>query len=151
MVYRSVQWKASSVSKYLQLIIYIYIYIYIYGGSNISSLTHIWLKNIDILCLHIFVFILSSLGIDFMCRRWYWFWYLISIFVAVYLICFYMWLPVPTVGWSPLIAMGITLLLFLLLGFRLWFKLVLRWLCWYYVGCVGISLVALPSLNVYGK
>ena len=23
------------------------------------------------------------------------------------------------------------------------FKLVLRWLCWYYVGCVGISLVAL--------
>ena len=45
---------------------------------------------------------------------------------------------------STTIAMGITLLLLLLLGF--WFKLVmlvLRWLCWYYVGCVGISLVVL--------
>ena len=44
------------------------------------------------------------------------------------------------VGRSPFIAMGITLLL-LLLGF--WFKfvlLVLLWLRWYYVGCVGNSL-----------
>ena len=46
---------------------------------------------------------------------------------------------------SPFIAMGILLLL---LGF--WFKwfftlvmLVLHWLRWYYVGCIGISLVAL--------
>ena len=31
------------------------------------------------------------------------------------------------------------------------FKLVLRWLCWYYVVCVGISLVVILSLNVDGK
>ena len=35
--------------------------------------------------------------------------------------------------------MGILLLL--LLGLR--FKLVLCWLCWYYIGCVGITLVVL--------
>ena len=29
--------------------------------------------------------------------------------------------------------------------------LVLRWLCWYYVGSVGITLVVIPSLNVEGK
>ena len=29
--------------------------------------------------------------------------------------------------------------------------LVLHWLCWYYVGCVGITLVVIPSLNVDGK
>ena len=49
-----------------------------------------------------------------------------------------------------LIAMGILLLLVVvLLGF--WFRLVLHWSCWYYVGCVGISLVVIPSLNVDGK
>ena len=46
------------------------------------------------------------------------------------------------------IAMGILFFL-LLLGF--WFKLVLRWLCWYYIGCIGITLVVIPSLNVDGK
>ena len=35
------------------------------------------------------------------------------------------------------------------LGLR--FKLVLRWLRWYFVGSVGISLVVIPSLNVDGK
>ena len=29
--------------------------------------------------------------------------------------------------------------------------LVLHWLRWYYVGCVGITLVVIPSLNVTGK
>ena len=29
--------------------------------------------------------------------------------------------------------------------------LVLHWLCWYFVGSVGISLVVIPSLNVDGK
>ena len=29
--------------------------------------------------------------------------------------------------------------------------LVLCWLCWYYVGCVGITLVVIISLNVDGK
>ena len=42
---------------------------------------------------------------------------------------------------SLLLSLLLLLLLLLLLGF--WFKLVLRLLCWYYVGCVGISLVAL--------
>ena len=31
------------------------------------------------------------------------------------------------------------------------FKFVLSWLCWNYVGYVGISLVVIPSLNVDGK
>ena len=43
-------------------------------------------------------------------------------------------------AFGEIIAMGMALLL-LLLGF--WFKLVLRWLCWYYIGCVSITLVAL--------
>ena len=30
------------------------------------------------------------------------------------------------------------------------FKLVLHWFCWYYVDCVGISLVVIPLLNVDG-
>ena len=48
--------------------------------------------------------------------------------------------------------MGRSLLL-LLLGFRfkMVFTLVLRWLCWYFVGSVGITLVVMPSLNVDGK
>ena len=48
------------------------------------------------------------------------------------------------VGRSPFIAMGILLLLLLLLLLGFWFKLVftlvmlvLHWLRWYYVGCVG--------------
>ena len=37
---------------------------------------------------------------------------------------------------------NIIIIIIMIIGvFR--FKLVLRWLCWYYVGCVGISLVAL--------
>ena len=48
-----------------------YIYIYIYGGS-ISPLIHIWLNNIDILCLHIFVFIFFNCRIDFMVTGWNW-------------------------------------------------------------------------------
>ena len=27
----------------------------------------------------------------------------------------------------------------------------LSWFCWYYFGCVGISFVVIPSLNVDGK
>ena len=61
--------------------IYIYVYIYMrvclctcvwYLGS-ISSLKHTWLNNIDILCLHVFVFILSSRCIDFMVSGGDWF------------------------------------------------------------------------------
>ena len=38
----------------------------------------------------------------------------------------------------------IIIIIIIVVGFLgLRFKLVLRWLCWYYVGCVGISLVAL--------
>ena len=64
---------------------------------------------------------------------------------------------------------GDDIIIIRLLGFR--FKLVLCWLCWYYIGCVGITLVVLvlhwlrwysigsigitlvviPSLNVDGK
>ena len=74
-----------------------------------------------------------------------------------------MWLRILTqAGGPPFIAMGITLsslLLLLLLGFLgLRFKLVFtslmlvfRWLRWYFVGSVGISLVVIPSLNVDGK
>ena len=35
------------------------------------------------------------------------------------------------------------------LGLR--FNLVLRWLRWYFVGRISISLVVIPSLNVDGK
>ena len=55
----------SFLSLSLSLYIYIYIYIYLLGGS-ISSLVHFGLNNIGLLCLHIFVFILSSRRIDVM-------------------------------------------------------------------------------------
>ena len=59
------------------------------------------------------------------------------------------------VGRSPFIAMGITLLLLLLLLGFFRFKLVLRWLCWYFVGislaALVFSLVVIPSLNIDGK
>ena len=46
------------------------------------------------------------------------------------------------------IAMGDNIIIIIIIigGFR--FKLIL---CWYFVGCVGISLVVIPSLNVNGK
>ena len=36
---------------------------------------------------------------------------------------------------------GDNIIIIVVFGLR--FKFVLRWLCWYYVGCIGISLVAL--------
>ena len=44
------------------------------------------------------------------------------------------------------------IIIIIIIGFLgLRFKLVLRWLCWYFVGCIGISLVVIHSLNVDGK
>ena len=70
----------------------------------------------------------------------------------VYLISFYMWLRVLTSQKTAIYSDGddiIIIIIFVIGAFR--FKLVLRWLCWYYVGCVGITLVVIPSLNVDGK
>ena len=47
--------------------------------------------------------------------------------------------------WQLSIAMEILLLL----GF--WFKLGLRWLCWYYVGYVSITLVCYPLAKCWWK
>ena len=67
---------------------------------------------------------------------------LISIFVVVYLICLYMWLRVLTSRKVAIHNDGDNIIIIIgFLGLR--FKLVLRWLCWYYVGCIGISSVAL--------
>ncbi len=64
----------------------------------------------------------------------------------VYLISFYMWLCVlrsrKVAIYSDRDNIIIIIIIIIIIGaFR--FKLVLRWLCLYYVGCVGISLVAL--------
>ena len=63
-------------------------------------------------------------------------------FVVEYLICFYMWLRVLR-SWKVVIySDGNNIIIIIIIGFFR-FKLVLLWLRWYYVGCVGISLVAL--------
>ena len=47
---------------------------------------------------------------------------------------------------------NIIIIIIIFIGFLgLRFKLVLRWLRWYFVGCIGISLVVIPSLNGDGK
>ena len=67
----------------------------------------------------------------------------------VYLICFYMWLRVLTSRKVAIYSDGdniIIIIIIIIIMFGLRFKLVLLvllWLRWYYVGCVGISLVAL--------
>ena len=67
----------------------------------------------------------------------------------VYLICFYMWLRILRSRKVTIYSDGDNIIIIIIssssssiLGFFR-FKLVLRWLCWYFVGCVGISLVAL--------
>ena len=52
----------------------LFLCVYIYMGGSISSLIYTWLNNRDILCLHIFVFILSSHCIDFIISSIYQFW-----------------------------------------------------------------------------
>ena len=70
-------------------------------------------------------------------------------FVEVYLIYFYMWLRVLRNRKVAIYSDGDNIIIIIIGVFR--FKLVLRWFCWYNVGCVGISLVVIPSLNVDGK
>ena len=61
-----------------------------------------------------------------------------------------MWLRVLTSRKVAIYSDGDIIIIVIIIGvFR--FKLVLRWLCWYYVGCVSILLVVIPSLNVDGK
>ena len=57
-----------------------------------------------------------------------------------------MWLRVLTSRKVAIYSDGdnIIIIIFIIIGFLgLRFKLVLRWLRWYFVGCIGISLVAL--------
>ena len=54
-----------NVKSYIYIYTYMCVCVWVYLGS-ISSLIHTCSDNIDILCLHIFVFILSSRHIDFM-------------------------------------------------------------------------------------
>ena len=63
----------------------------------------------------------------------------------VYLICFYMWLRVLTSRKAAIYSNGNNIInIIIIIGFLgLKFKLVLRWLRWYFVGSIGISLVAL--------
>ena len=64
----------------------------------------------------------------------------------VYLICFSMWLRVLTSRKVAFFSDGdnIIIIIIIIIGFLgLRFKLVLRWLRWYFVSCIGISLVAL--------
>ena len=66
-------------------------------------------------------------------------------FVVVYLICFYMWLRVLRSRKVAIYSDGDNIIIIIIIiGFLvLRFKLVLRWLRWCFVGCIGISLVAL--------
>ena len=58
-----------------------------------------------------------------------------------------MWLRVLTSRKAAIYSNGDNIIIIIIIiGF-----LGLSWLCWYYVGCVGISLVVIPSLNVDGK
>ena len=67
--------------------------------------------------------------------------------VVIYLICFYMWLRVLTSRKVAIYSDGDNIIIIIIIiGF-----LVLRWLHWYFVASVGISLVVIPSLNVDGK
>ena len=52
-----------------------------------------------------------------------------------------MWLRVLRSQKVAIYSDGNNIIIIIIRVFR--FKLVLRWLCWYYVGCIGISLVAL--------
>ena len=63
----------------------------------------------------------------------------------VYLICFYMWLRVLTSRKVAIYSDGdIIIIIIIIIGFLVyglsWF---LRWLCWYCIGSVDITLVAL--------
>ena len=65
-------------------------------------------------------------------------------FVVVYLICFYMWLHVLRSRKIAIYSDGDNIIIIIITGFLgLRFKLILSWLRWYFVGCIGISLVAL--------
>ena len=55
-----------------------------------------------------------------------------------------MWLRVLTSRKVAIYSNGDNIIIIIIIGFLgLRFKLVLRWLCWYFIGCIGISLVAL--------
>ena len=61
-----------------------------------------------------------------------------------------MWLRVLRSRNTAIYSDGDNFIIIIIIGvFRL--KLVLHWLCWYYVGFVGISLVVIPLLNADGK
>ena len=64
-------------------------------------------------------------------------------FVVVYLIYFYMWLRVLRSRKVAIYSDGDNIIIIIIIIGVFRFMLVLRWLCWYYIGCVGISLVAL--------
>ena len=64
-------------------------------------------------------------------------------FLVVYLICFDMWLRVLISRKIAIYSDGDNIIIIIIIGF-----LGLSWFC---VGCVGISLVDIPSLNVDGK
>ena len=64
-------------------------------------------------------------------------------FVVVYLICFYMWLRILTSRKVTIYSDGDDIIIIIIGFLGLRFKLVLRSLRWYFVGCIGISLVAL--------
>ena len=64
-------------------------------------------------------------------------------FVVVYLICFYMWLRVLTSRKVAIYSNGDIFIIIVVIRFK--------FVVFFYVGCVGISLVVIPSLNVDGK
>ena len=62
-----------------------------------------------------------------------------------------MWLRVLTSRKIAIYSNGDNIIIIIIGFLGLRFKLVFRWLHWYFVGSAGILLVAIPSLNVDGK
>ena len=63
---------------------------------------------------------------------WWWWWW--------YLICFYIWLSVLRNRKVAIYSDGDNIIIIIIIGFLgLRFKLVLRWLRWYFVGCYPLA------------
>ena len=75
-------------------------------------------------------------------------------FVVVYLICFHVWLRVLR-SWKVVIYSDgdniIIIIIIIIVVVVVVVGFLVYGLSWFYVGCVGISLVVIPSLNVDEK